>query len=370
MSAMTYSSSTCPSIIHDDYMLADLYGGSHDDGISEHSAPAGVAFDTSAQHQLERSNDDSILAIHSIPTSPVKLKESFLHSLFTGSIVKKRIFRSTVIVLIIANSILLGIGTYPFVMEHEDIDEVVEVIDKVFLILFTVELAMNFRYHGIQKLFRNSWLTFDFWVVVLSWAFSALQIIRTVRILRAARLISQVSDLKELVVALMGVIPKMIPIAVLLVLIFYIFGVMFTMLYHNAYENGATELDYFSTLDKTFLTLFQITTQDGWSSITRDLIVAYPLAWIPVLSFVLISSFVVINLVIAVICDAVAGMYKEERAKDMGRIENFVEQYSSLSPQHDDSNAAIAEINRLERKVDALTALMEELLQEKKQATK
>jgi len=98
-----------------------------------------------------------------------------------------------------------------------------------------------------------------------------------------------------------------------MLLVFYIFGVMFTQLFQSSYEDGVTDVDYFSSLDRTFSTLFQLMALDSWSSLTRTLMTVYPWAWLPMIWFVISSSFIVINLVIAVICDAVAGMNREDR---------------------------------------------------------
>jgi len=112
--------------------------------------------------------------------------------------------------------------------------------------------------------------------------------------------VAKIKELKDLIMALIGVIPKMFAIGILLALVFYIFGVMFTQLFHNAYEDGLTEVDYFSTLHLSFFTLFQLMTLENWSYKTRDLMHAHPYAWLPMIVFILVSSFIVINLVIAV----------------------------------------------------------------------
>jgi len=48
-----------------------------------------------------------------------------------------------------------------------------------------------------------------------------------------------------------------------MLLVFYIFGVMFTQLFQSSYEDGVTDVDYFSSLDRTFFTLFQLMTLDS-----------------------------------------------------------------------------------------------------------
>lgn len=285
----------------------------------------------------------------------------FLHTLrcWAGTIVENPKFQSTMIALIVANSALMGLATYSIVWEHETREKIFEMLDTIFLLIFTGELALQFLHYGFFELFRDGWLTFDVWVIVSSWAFSSLQVIRAFRIVRAARLFTKIGELKDLVNALLGVIPKLFAISLLMMLAFYIFGVLFTQLFRTAYADGVTDRDYFSSLHQTLFTLFQLMTLENWSSVTRDLMEYYPWAWLPIICFVLVSSFIVINLVIAVICDAVAGMHQEEREKDIKRIE------SVLTAEHN-TVASSNDIARLEARIETLTQLMNELIVEQR----
>lgn len=121
--------------------------------------------------------------------------------------------------------------------------------------------------------------------------------------------------------ALLGVIPRMAAIALMLALIFYIFGVMFTQLFKTLYVNGDTTFNYFSDLGWTFFTLFQMMTLDEWASIAREVIKVYKWAWVPFITFVVISGFIVVNLIIAVICDAIGALHAGEKAKLHGHFE-------------------------------------------------
>ena len=177
---------------------------------------------------------------------------------------------------------------------------------------------MQFIYHGF-RLFLDGWLVFDFIIILLSWAFASAQIIRAFRIFRALRLITRVEVMRNLVTALFSVMPRMAAIGLLLFLIFYIFAVMFTSLFKNLYREKLTIWDYFGRLDATFFTLFQIMTLDEWSSVAREVMLTYPWAWAPFVAFVIISGFVVVNLIIAVICDAISALHDDARANLYGQ---------------------------------------------------
>jgi hypothetical protein len=72
---------------------------------------------------------------------------------------------------------------------------------------------------------------------------------------------------------------------------------------------------YFDGLFGTMLTLFQMMTGD-FTGIMRECMAYYWWAWIPIVCFVLISGFVVFNVIVAVVCDGVATMKEQEREEE------------------------------------------------------
>jgi voltage-gated sodium channel len=76
---------------------------------------------------------------------------------------------------------------------------------------------------------------------------------------------------------------------------------------------------FFAGLSTHLDTLFQIMTFDGWPDIARQVMKVYPWAWLPFVVFVIITSFVVVNLIIAVICDAIAALHDDDKAKLHGQ---------------------------------------------------
>lgn len=234
-----------------------------------------------------------------------------------GAMINNDIVQKVIVLLIAVNSILMGIGTFDFVTENPQLDLAFNMTDRLFLIIFTIELVMQIIYHGFD-LFKDGWLTFDFIIVTLSWVFNSMQGIRAFRIFRALRLVTRFKTMRNLVAALLSVVPRMLAIAALLMLIFYIFAVMFTDLFigitTEEYPDEACA-NYFTSLDGTLFTLFQIMTLE-WAFIARSCMKIYSWAWLPFVCFVMITSFIVFNLIIAVICDAVAVLHEGEEDGD------------------------------------------------------
>jgi len=245
------------------------------------------------------------------------------------------IIETPIIVLIILNALQMGLGTFNFVTQNPQVEEAFELVDQIFLIIFTVEVSLNFLHYirvdrvqlmdgklsyrehsaeeDAERLENRSWLAFDATVVILSWAFSSLSIIRAFRILRILRLISKVESLKSVVNALMTVMPRMGLVAFLLCLMLLVFGIAFTMLFADLYENGHTKYDYFSSIDRTFLTLFQIMTFDSWHGIAREVMAVYPWSWVLFIMWTVLTGFVVMNLIIAIICESLVTMTEEKK---------------------------------------------------------
>ncbi len=134
--------------------------------------------------------------------------------------------------------------------------------------------------------------------------------LRALRVLRALRLISVVPSLRRVVSALLSAVPGMTSIVLLLGLVLYVAAVMGTKLY------GTAAPEYFGDLPTSLFTLFQVMTGDGWSEITRDLMDTHPSAWLYFVVFVLICTFVVLNLFIAVVVSAMEEESREERNED------------------------------------------------------
>lgn len=277
-----------------------------------------------------------------------------------GRFVNNKDVQLAIVALIGINGIMMGIGTFDFIKNNEKASDAFEMVDLIFLIIFTVELGLQFFYHG-WRLFLDGWLIFDFAIITISWSFSEVQIVRSFRIFRALRLITRIKVMKNLILALFSVIPRMFAIGLLLFLVSYIFAVMFTQLFKDLFEDGVTEYDYFSRLDHTFLTLFQIMTLDNWADINREVMTVYSWAWAPFIAFVIITGFVVVNLIIAVICDAVSALEDEDRAKLYGTGDD--ESTDHEESQHPALQEDVREqLDVLETYVDELTNMQEQTL--------
>ena len=278
-----------------------------------------------------------------------------------GMLVNNQKVQFFIVFLIALNAMMMDIGTSKTIKENESARDAFEMVDKVFLIIFTIELGMQFIYHG-WRILIDGWLLFDTIIIVISWSFSEVQIVRAFRIFRALRLITRIKVMKNLILALFSVIPRILAIVFLLSLVSYIFAVMFTQLFKDLYDDGLTSTDFFGRIDKTFFTLFQIMTLDNWADIAREVMSEYAWAWLPFIIFVIITGFVVVNLMIAVICDSIAALHDDDRAKLHGMYdEDHPAETQQGSPAFVQGNVQ-EQLDALEDQVDELSRMQEETL--------
>jgi voltage-gated sodium channel len=88
-------------------------------------------------------------------------------------------------------------------------------------------------------------------------------------------------------------------VAGLTLIVFYVFSVMATNLFGHEFP------DLFGSMGDSAFTLFQVMTLESWSEgVARPIMAKLPYAWVFFLLFILIATFIVINLFIAVIVDS------------------------------------------------------------------
>lgn len=216
-------------------------------------------------------------------------------------------FQRVVVTVIVINAATLGLETSPAVESR--FGGLLHVIDRSALVFFVVELILRLYAHRLS-FFRDPWSVFDLLVIGLSLVPSSggLSVLRALRILRALRLISVVPGMRRVVAALLSAIPAMISIILLLGLVLYIGAVLTTELY------GASTPQYFGNLGTSLFTLFQVMTGEAWPDIARDVLSQHPMAWLFFVVFILVSTFVVLNLFTAVVVSAMEPEQREESA--------------------------------------------------------
>ena len=212
--------------------------------------------------------------------------------------------------LILINAAILGMETMPSVMAA--IGTYLLALDKVILAVFVVEIAIRLFVHRLA-FFKDGWSVFDFIVVGIALvpASGPFAVLRALRVLRVLRVLTFVPSMRKIVGALLQSLNGMLSIAMVLGLVYYVAGVMVTKLF------GAAFPEWFGSLGASLYTLFQVMTLESWSmGIARPVMAQFPYAWAFFVPFILIATFTMLNLFIAVIVNAVQSMHDEEHKEE------------------------------------------------------
>ena len=207
--------------------------------------------------------------------------------------------------LILINSAILGLEASPAIMAEWG--TVLVAADRAILAVFVAEIALRLAvWRG--RFFRDPWSVFDFVVVGIALlpAAGPFAVLRALRVLRLLRLVSMATSMRGVVSALLEALPGMASIIGLMTLVLYVSAVMATKLF------GAIAPEYFGNLGATLFTLFQVMTIEGWPDIARGVMVQSPFAWIFFVAYLLIATFMVLNLFIAVIVNAMQSRVAED----------------------------------------------------------
>lgn len=219
-------------------------------------------------------------------------------------------FEQAMTALIVLNAVTLGLETSPEMRSRHG--DVLHAIDRAALSMFVGELAARFFVFR-TRFFHDPWRVFDFFVVgiALMPSAGAFAVLRALRILRVLRLVSLVPSMRGVVGALLKALPGMASIIGLLALVLYVSAVLATKLF------GAIAPQFFGTLGSSLFTLFQIMTVEGWPDIAREVMAVSPHAWIFFVTYLLIATFMVLNLFIAVVVNAMQSQVSAD-LKDEG----------------------------------------------------
>ena len=245
---------------------------------------------------------------------------------FCSNLSRSNFFNQFIIGTILLTGVVVGVQTYKDFAEENA--TVLNFLDQTILVIFTIEALIKILAEGYRPLnyFKNPWNVFDFAIVgacllepFLQLGGAFLPILRLARILRVLRLITAIPKLQLLVTCLLKSLPSMFYVSILLFLLFYVYGAMAVFLF------GENDPIHFRNLQTSILSLFRVVTLEDWTDVmyinmygsnaygysADDLSKWNPAssqsplgAAIFFVSFVLIGTMIVLNLVIGVIMNS------------------------------------------------------------------
>ena len=255
--------------------------------------------------------------------------------------IEHRSVQNAIIILILINALLLGLETSTTVMAQAG--QFILALDQLILTLFVVEITLRIFVYG-QSFWRDPWSLFDFSVVAIALvpASGPFAVLRALRVLRVLRLLTMVPSMRRVVGALLNAIPGLGSIGLMLMVFYYVFAVIATNIF------GSDFPEWFGTLGNSFYTLFQIMTLESWSmGIVRPVMETFPYAWAFFVPFIMVATFTMLNLFIAIIVSAMQNYSEAEHQHTVEAIQQTQEHIET--DLHEEVQSLRTEIKELKQ---------------------
>ena len=200
----------------------------------------------------------------------------------TYHIVVSKKFEVFIFVCIVINSVILMLHWYnqsPALMSR------IETVNQILSLMFTIEFLLKIVAFG-QKYFLSWWNVLDFSIVVVSWLDfmilvasegegeglnSSVQVIRTFRVARILKLVRRFKELQRILNTFLEAIPALFNVGGLLFLFQFLYGIMGVYLFSTVkLQTSLNEHANFQTLGTALVTLFRVSTGDGWNFLMED----------------------------------------------------------------------------------------------------
>lgn len=289
------------------------------------------------------------------------------------SIADSNAFQAFITAVIFLAGILVGFQTYPL---DEELAEIVSLLDEMVLGIFLFEVVIKIFAEGKTPwiYFKDAWNIFDFLVVSFSFfnpggGGRATRVLRMIRLLRVLKLVRALPKLRIIVVGLFKSFSSIVYIAILLMLILYLYSVIGNSLFK---ENDPI---HFGSLHASLLSLFRCATMDDWTDIMYVNMVGcdkyhynpahctnpQALGVISVIyfcSFIILSAMMVLNLFIGVITSSMEEAQTELSSEIL--LETQLKNVQSEDIMRERLVEIFEEFNSIRRGFDAIVARAKE----------
>lgn len=263
-----------------------------------------------------------------------KLKAKFIQ------IRSNKVFELLVIAVIIFSALLVGAKTYEM---SDTLITVTTFLDWFITIFFLTEITIRFIAEPRKRdFFKNFWNLFDTLIVFISLIpaddTDMAIIARLVRVFRVLRMISIIPELRLLLTSLVKAMPQLGYVMLLMFIIFYIYAAIGSTLFE-----GINPV-LWGDITVSMLTLFRVMTFEDWTDVMYETMEVYPLSWIFYLTFIFLSAFAFLNMVIGIVVNVMEQENEKARAEAMEErgeptIVDLSNQLSQIQRQLDELNA-------------------------------
>ena len=273
-------------------------------------------------------------------------------------VVDHKAFQGFILFIIIFNSAIMGIETISGLPNKVVL--VLGLFNNICLWIFIIEMLLKFLAYGMDY-FKDPWNWFDMVIIGTSLisalpfmaafrAFRVLRVLRSLKALRSMRLVSSIRHLQIILVAIVRSVPSILWTGLLMILIYYIFALIGVNLFGQAFP------DWFGTVGKAMYTLFQVMTLESWSmGISRPVMDVYSAAWLYFVPFVLVSSFIVMNVVVGIVVNSISEVTAEDTKQ---ALEDAGDEESGEKSEEEQIKALTREVKEMREMLARMEQIM------------
>ncbi|CAF2632343.1 unnamed protein product [Rotaria sp. Silwood2] len=291
-----------------------------------------------AQQELEEETQNKAKYAKKIERKQRRMRELSYYAHFSPwrkclhDLCVSKYFDLIIAAIIGVNVVTMSLEFYPM---PSKLDKFLEYCNYVFTVVFLIEFIWKIVALGPSRYFKDKWNQLDSFIVVVSIVSIVMEnmlsghilpinptLIRVIRVLRIARvlkLLKMAEGVRALLDTVIQALPQVGNLGLLFFLLFFIFGTLGVELFGKlecSEEQPCSGLDkhaHFKNFGIALLTLFRVATGDNWNGIMKDtlrqddsphagknhfMIIISPIYFV---IFVLITQFVLINIVVAVL---------------------------------------------------------------------
>ncbi len=259
------------------------------------------------------------------------------------NLIEKRWFEIAIVIVILINSILIGVETYV-------VTPTILFIQHFILGIFTFEIIVRFiAREDTKSFFKSGWNIFDLSLVLISYipegifeGSSMIMVVRILRVFRVLRLLRTSDEIKLIIAVLSKSFSALFYNAVFFFIFLYLFSIMgvsmfrlpdpdklsasdkdkYTELMATAPHSPECSPDPYGTLSESMFTLFRALTGEDWTDLRYNLIKAHEYGFVHasptiitgfhVIWFIL-AAFLLLNLVVGAIVNNYQVIMEESR---------------------------------------------------------
>ncbi len=227
---------------------------------------------------------------------------------------RSKSFELFVIGIIVFSAVLIGAKTYDIPPQLETL---LSVLDVSITLFFLAEISVRFLAQERKRdFFKSGWNVFDTLIVAVSLVpvdNSEMAVVgRLIRVFRVLRMVSIIPELRLLLNSLLSALPRLGYLMLLMFIIFYIFAAVGSTLF------APINPTLWGDISVSLLTLFRIMTFEDWTDVMYETMAVYGWSWAYYITFIFLTAFAFLNMVIGVIVGVIDEESAKARAEDGG----------------------------------------------------